>query len=79
MQDNVPYDFAFSHGASALYCFELCAECYPKLNVKKQVVKKFFGLMKKRVYLADSFRKNENFKIVFEYNRKFKVDTAVEG
>lgn len=32
-KDNVPYDFAFKRNASALYCFELCAECYPKLKV----------------------------------------------
>ena len=25
---NVPYDFGFRNGVSALYCFELCGECY---------------------------------------------------
>ena len=75
-KDNVPYDFAFERGVSELYCFELCAEVYPKLDVKRIEFKKMLGLLKKNAYLADSFRKNKNFKIVFEYNKKFKIDTT---
>ena len=61
-----------------MYCFELCAEAYPNLDVKRIEVKKFFGLLKKHVYLADSFRKSKDFKIVFEYNPKHNVDTTKE-
>lgn len=75
LKDNVPYDFSFKYGSSALYCFELCALCYPYFNIECIKVSKFFGLAKRNVYLADSFRKNNNFKIMFEYNKKFNVDT----
>ena len=34
LKDNVPYDFSFNFGSSALYCFELCALCYPKCEIK---------------------------------------------
>lgn len=76
LKDNVPYDFFFTRSTSALYCFELCAECYPKLGVKRIEMRKMLGLLKKKVYLADSFRKNANFNIVFEYNKKFGIDTS---
>ena len=76
LKDNTPYDFSFSRGTSALYCFELCAECYPKLDVKRIEVKKFFGLVKKRVYLANSLRQSKDFEIVFEYNPKYSLDTC---
>ena len=53
LQDNVPYDFSFKHGASSLYCFELAALCYKKLSIPTFNVKKMFGLIsKKDVYLA---------------------------
>lgn len=58
LKDNIPYDFSFSHGKNALYCFELCAEAYSSLGVKKIKVSKLFGLLKKDAFLADSFRKN---------------------
>lgn len=74
MKDNVPYDFYFNSGTSALYCFELVAECYPKLNVHKIDFKKMFGLLKRRTYLADSFRENSNFTTVFEYNPRHGID-----
>ena len=32
-KDNVPYDFGFKRGTSALYCFELCAECYKNFDI----------------------------------------------
>ena len=74
LQENVPYDFSFKSGASALYCFELVAECYAKLNPQKIEFKKIFGLLTRSTYLADSFRENSSFKTVFEYNPKHKID-----
>lgn len=67
---NVPYDFGFEHGTSALYCFELCGECYDRLDVKKKPVKAFFGLYRKEVYLAESFFESPDFEVVMEYNPK---------
>lgn len=70
-KDNVPYDFAFKRNASALYCFELCAECYPKLKVQTKDVKRLFGLLKKKnVYLAESFLESPDFKKVYEFPTK---------
>ena len=74
LKDNVPYDFNFKSGTSALYCFELVAECYSKLNPQKIKFKKFFGLLKRNAYLADSFRENKSFKTIFEYNPKHRID-----
>ena len=70
LADNVPYDFNFKEGASSVYCFELCALCYPKLDVQRIKFKKLFGLLKRNAYLADSFRKSKDFTIVFEHNPK---------
>ena len=72
---KVPYDFGFKNDVSALYCFELCGECYSKLDVPKKTVKKMFGLIqKKNVYLAESFFDSKNFTCVFQYNPKFGID-----
>ena len=69
--DIIPYDFAYKRNASALYCFELCAECYPKLKLQTKNVKKFFGLLRKNnVYLAESFLESPDFTKVFESNPK---------
>ena len=52
-----------------------CGKCYEKLYIPTQTVKKFFGLIKKNdVYLAESFRKSEDFELIFEYNPKFEID-----
>ena len=75
-KENIPYDFWYKSGNSALYCYEMVAACYSKLNIQKLKFKKFFGLLKRNAYLANSFRENENFKIVFEYNKKFGIDTT---
>jgi len=74
VENDVPYDFGFKRDTSALYCFELCAECYKELNVK--IIRKtaMFGLIKKKVYLAESFLKSDAFQRVFEYNPKRKID-----
>ena len=74
MKDNIPYDFSFKNDASALYCFELVALCYQKLNIQKINFKKLFGVLKKNAYLADSFRENDNFHIIFEFNPKHNID-----
>lgn len=74
-KENIPYDFHFHYGTSALYCFELCAFAYPNLDVKRIKFKKMLGLLKRNAYLADSFRQNKNFKIVFEFNPKYDVDS----
>ena len=59
LEDNIPYDFLFRKGSNCLYCFELVAECYDKFNIPKLKIKKFLGLVKKHVYLAESFRKTK--------------------
>ena len=75
LKDKVPYDFGFKRGVSALYCFELCGECYDMLDVPRYTVKKFFGLVKKNnVYLGDSFFDSPDFKCVFNYNPALKAD-----
>ena len=69
-KDKVPYDFAYKRNSSALYCFELCAECYPKLDIKPRDAKALFGLLKKKnVYLAESFTSSPDFKIVFQSDK----------
>lgn len=73
-KENVPYDFGFQRGASALYCFELCSECYSGLDIKKKQASTFFGLFKKDVYLAESFFESPDFDLVMEYNPKCKKD-----
>ena len=77
LEDKVPYDFGFQRGCSALYCFELCRECYPDLKVPTFVVKHFFGLVKRSdVVLAESFFQSEDFKCIFNCNPKHGVDTC---
>lgn len=72
---KVPYDFGFERGVSALYCFELCGECYKELGIPRYTVKKFFGLVKRNnVYLADSFFNSPDLKCVFNYNPALGVD-----
>ena len=74
-KSKVPYDFGFSRGTSAMYCFELCGECYDKLKIPRCTVKKLFGLLKKEdVFLAESFFKSKDMKCVFHYNPKFNID-----
>ena len=77
VEDNIPYDFYFKNGCNALYCFELCAKCYPSLDIQRIEFKKFFGLLKRTAYLADSLRESPDMRIVFEYNPKHNVDFAL--
>lgn len=77
--DNVPYDFGFKRGTSALYCFELCAECYKKFDIQTKTAKAFFGLLrKKNVYTADSLFECKDFNKIFEFNPKRSVDFQLE-
>jgi hypothetical protein len=67
----IPYDFNFSiHDSNALFCFELAAKSYPKLEFKKFNVSKFFGLINKQVYFADSFKLCKDMEVIFECNPK---------
>lgn len=77
VKNDVPYDFGFKRDASALYCFELCAECYRELDVKLIDQKGFGGLYRKKVYLARSLLESDDFERVFEYNPKRNVDFRV--
>ena len=73
-KNKIKYDFGFCNGVSALYCFELAAEAYPRLNIPKQTVSKFFGLIKKKnVYLAESFFKSTDMSCIYQYNPKFNI------
>lgn len=74
VKDQIPYDFGFSNGCSALYCFELCKECYPTLQIERQIAKKFFGLVKKDVYLAESLLDSPDFECIYQYNPQFDID-----
>ena len=72
---KIPYDFYFeSDSANRLYCFELVAACYPELEFEKHEVKKFFGLVKRQVYLSKSFIESKNVVKMFEYNPRLKSD-----
>lgn len=74
LKNKIPYDFGFSSGVSALYCFELCGECYPKLNIPRKTVKKLFGLLQKKdVFLAESFFTSPDMTCIYHYNPKFNL------
>lgn len=76
LKNKVPYDFGFKYSISSLYCFELCAFCYPKLKINQKTVKKFFGLFKKQIYIADSFFETPDMKCIFHFNPKFCIDSV---
>lgn len=75
LRDNVKYDFNFTHGKEALYCFELAAYCYQGLKIEKVTASALRGLIKKRekVFLSDSFLNSEDFTLVYECNPKFNI------
>jgi len=75
LKESIPYDFGFNNGVSALYCFELCGECYCRLNIPRKTVSKLFGLLKREnVYLAESFCESPDMECVFQFNPKFNID-----
>lgn len=79
LKDCIPYDFSFSNGSSALYCFELAALSYPKLDIPKYSYSKLFGILRKKdVYLAKSFVESPDMKLVWCYNPKFDVDFSAD-
>jgi len=63
LKDEVPYDFGYTHGVNALYCFELAAECYKNLNIELKKASIMKGLISKKepVYLASSFTTSPDF------------------
>lgn len=77
LKENVPYDFSFTYGSSSLYCFELAALCYPKLDIPKFSIRKIFGLLRRNdVYLAKSFVESPDLKLVYCSNPKFGIKIA---
>ena len=75
LKNKVPYDFGFRKGVSAVYCFELCGECYEKLQIPRYTVKKFLGLVRrKNVFLAESFFKSPDMDCIFHWNPKFNIN-----
>ena len=75
LKDQIPYDFSFNAGSSALYCFELAALSYPKLNIPSYSYSRMLGILKKsNVYLAKSFVESPDIKLVWCYNPKFDID-----
>ena len=74
MKNKIPYDYGFVNGVSALYCFELVAEAYPKLDIKRIEKKTLFGLIKKNVYLSDSMFESPDLEVIFEYNPKYGIN-----
>jgi len=61
------YDFDFKIGNDKLYCHELCARCYPDLQLEPENVG--FG---KKAYTIQSFVKSPDFEVVYEFNPKNK-------
>lgn len=69
-----PYDFNYKTDDNRIYCFELIDRCYPQAKMKTHVVKKFWGIVKRKCFLAKSIYQNPFFKKVYEKNRKTKED-----
>ena len=63
------YDFDFESGNGSLYCFELCKKAYPKLDIKPVLIKRFFGLVKKTVYVAQSIIDSPDCDLVYCANK----------
>lgn len=74
LKSKVPYDFGFEIDVSSLYCFELCAAAYPKLDIPTKTVKHLFGLVQKEnVYLAESFFTSPDMACIYHFNPKFNI------
>lgn len=77
MESKTPYDYKMTEGQEALYCFELCAECYKDSTEIKKVKPILMGGLITRsepAWLSASFLGSSDFKKVFEYNPDRKVD-----
>ena len=71
----IKYDFDFSKGSNSLYCFELCAECYPNLAIERKDARILGGLIRRNeCYLASSLFESKDLELVFEYNPQNKID-----
>lgn len=86
LKNGVKYDILFKKNKTKtltepVYCFELCAECYPKLDIPLKKKKMFFGLFtrKEPMYLPDSFYDSPDFEVVFEYNPKYGINYVKKG
>ncbi len=80
LKDGTSYDFAFdSKDDGEMFCFELAAKCFPKFEIPTFVESKLFGLIKREVYLANSFGECDSFVKVFEFNPKKGVDFKKKG
>lgn len=80
LAEHIGYDFLFEKSSSFLYCYELAAMSYPKLNIPTISFTKFFGLLKKKdVYLAKSFYTSPDLKLVYCRNPKFNIDFVAEN
>ena len=65
------YDFNFELENGKFYCHELTASCYSKLDIPLIQPKLFGGLFSGMpVYLAESFFKSPDFKVVYEFDPK---------
>ena len=71
---GLPYDFDYKTDRGKLYCFELISTCYPQANIKTYTVRKFFGLIKRKCYIAKSIYDNPYFRELFEKNEKERKD-----
>jgi len=74
---HLPYDYKMTKGDEALYCFELCAECYRRLaNIEKVQPKLLGGLIKRSepAWLSFSFLNSPDFYTVMEFNPDKGVD-----
>ena len=67
---GVPYDFDYKRDVDKLYCFELIANCYPNAHMVAHEIKRFFGLLRRKCYLAKSIYENNFFHKQFEKNEK---------
>ena len=61
MEDSTGYDFFFDGDNTEQYCFELWANCYPKLDIEKVEKKTLFGLIKKKCLFSRQFLQFEGY------------------
>jgi len=64
------YDFIFQENNNNVYCFELCKIAYPNSDIKTMTIKRFFGLFRKKVYVAQSIIEAKDFRLIYCINRK---------